>query len=184
MATADTGPYTDLTTWLGNTLTSPPCQKTGLVNILFPVDVELYDLSAQRKVYDLFSSVTHQLPALNRSVIFYEGYPVEGVKAVPSDQTAYANRADNVLISPFISYAPSRATPELDKAAADLGGRIRELIYEGTGREQLHAYVNYAFGDETAENWYGYEKWRQDRLKALKQKYDPLGKFSFYAPIA
>ncbi|KAI1188078.1 FAD-binding domain-containing protein [Nemania serpens] len=184
VATAGTGTYTDLTTWLDNTLTSPPCQKAGLVNMLFPVDVELYDVSAQRKVYDLFSSVTHQTPALNRSVIFFEGYPVEGVKAVPSDQTAIANRADNVLISPFISYAPSPATPELDKTAADLGGRIRQIVHEGTGREELYAYVNYAFGDETAENWYGYEKWRQDRLKALKHKYDPLGKFSFYAPIA
>lgn len=29
---------------------------------------------------------------------------------------------------------------------------------------------------------YGHEQWRQDKLKALKTKYDPKGKFSFYAP--
>ncbi|KAI1585122.1 hypothetical protein PtrCC142_012205, partial [Pyrenophora tritici-repentis] len=32
--------------------------------------------------------------------------------------------------------------------------------------------------------WYGHESWRQKKLQALKQKYDPTGKFSFYAPIA
>lgn len=44
--------------------------------------------------------------------------------------------------------------------------------------------MNYAFGDESTQNWYGYEQWRQDRLSALKRKYDPNSKFSFYAPIA
>jgi hypothetical protein len=39
------------------------------------------------------------------------------------------------------------------------------------------------FGNEGPESWYGYESWRQEKLKALKQKYDSKGKFSFYAPI-
>ncbi|KAI1123052.1 FAD-binding domain-containing protein [Nemania abortiva] len=181
--TATSGTYVDLSSWIGNTLTSPPCQKIGLVNTLFPIDLQSYDLSAQRKVYDLFASVTQQTSALNGSAVFFEGYPVQGVKVIPSDQTAVPFRASNLLISPFILYAPSPAAPELDKIAADLGGRMRQILHEGSGQEDLLAYVNYAFGDETEKNWYGYDKWRQDRLKALKKKYDPLGKFSFYAPI-
>ncbi|KAI0458581.1 FAD-binding domain-containing protein [Xylaria acuta] len=180
---AASGSYIDLTSWIGNTNTSPPCQKAGLVNSLFPVDLQSYDLSAQRKVYDLFASVTQQTPALNRSAVFFEGYPVQGVKAVPSDQTAIPFRGSNLLVSPLITYAPSPAAPELDKIAADLGGGMRQILHEGSGQEEMLSYVNYAFGDETEQNWYGYDKWRQDRLKALKNKYDPLGKFSFYAPI-
>lgn len=41
-----------------------------------------------------------------------------------------------------------------------------------------------AYGDEGTKSWFGYDSWRQDRLKALKKKYDPKGMFSFYAPIA
>lgn len=48
----------------------------------------------------------------------------------------------------------------------------------------MHAYVNYAHGDETLEEVYGYEAWRVARLRALKEKYDPLGRFGFYAPIS
>lgn len=48
----------------------------------------------------------------------------------------------------------------------------------------MHTYVNYAHGDETLEELYGYDHaWRVARLKLLKDKYDPTGKFDFYAPI-
>ena len=30
-----------------------------------------------------------------------------------------------------------------------------------------------AYGDEGTKSWFGYDSWRQDRLKALKKKYDP-----------
>ncbi|RYC58252.1 hypothetical protein CHU98_g7969 [Xylaria longipes] len=175
------GSYTDLPAWTGNSNDAPPCQKAGLVNIRFPIDLQTYNVAAQRKVYDLFASTTKTTPALNGSLFLFEGHSLDGVKAIPSDQTAFPNRAANLLVSPLLSYAPS--TPALDKTAADLGERLREILYKGSGQKELHTYVNYAFGEETVKNWYGYEQWRYDRLRALKQKYDPSGKFSFYAPI-
>jgi hypothetical protein len=175
------GSYTDLPAWTGNSNASPPCQKAGLVNIRFPIDLQAYNVAAQRKVYDLFASATKTTPALNGSLFLFEGYSLDGVKAIPSDQTAFPNRAGNLLVSPLLTYAPD--TPALDKTAADLGESLRQILYEGSGQKELYTYVNYAFGGEAEKNWYGYEQWRQDRLKALKQKYDPLGKFSFYAPV-
>lgn len=65
-----------------------------------------------------------------------------------------------------------------------LAGQSGNIIHEGTGRSEMHTYVNYAYGDEAKENWYGHEKWRQERLLTLKNKYGPKRKFSFYAPIA
>ena len=44
--------------------------------------------------------------------------------------------------------------------------------------------MNYASSNETLEELYGYEPWRLAKLRALKQKYDPHGKFDFYAPIS
>lgn len=61
---------------------------------------------------------------------------------------------------------------------------VVRILFQGSGETQLHAYVNYAFGEEEPRNWYGYEQWRLDKLKALKDKYDPRRKFSFYAPVA
>ncbi|KAI1496581.1 FAD binding domain protein [Biscogniauxia marginata] len=176
------GSYTDLPAWTGNGNESPPCQKAGLVNVRFPIDVESYNIAAQRKAYDLFASTTQQNTALNNSLFLFEGYSTQGVKAVSEKTTAFPFRSDSLLLPPLITYAP--AGSDLDKAAAKLGNDLRQILYEGTGKSELHTYVNYAFGDEKRENWYGYEQWRQERLLALKNKYDPLRKFSFYAPIA
>ncbi|KAK5993548.1 FAD-linked oxidoreductase chyH [Cladobotryum mycophilum] len=175
------GRYIDLPGWLSSASESPACQKAGLVNLRFPIDLLTYNVEAQRKVYDLFMSVTQETPALNNSMFLFEGYSLQGVQAVASESTAYPFRGDNLLISPLIVYQPDG--PKLDKKAAEFGEDLRQELYKASRRSELHAYVNYAFGDETTRNWYGYEQWRQDKLLALKRKYDPHGRFNFYAPI-
>ncbi|KAK9774059.1 putative FAD-binding PCMH-type domain-containing protein [Seiridium cardinale] len=176
------GTYVDIPAWTGNSNEDPICQKLGFVSIRFPIDLGSYDIPAQREVYDLFASTTQATPALNNSVFVFEGYSLQGVKAVPSELTAYPFRDDDLLVSPIIIYAPDG--PELDKKVAAFGESLRQILHKASGREELHTYVNYAFGDETKKNWYGYEEWRQQKLLDLKLKYDPEGKFSFYAPIA
>lgn len=111
----------------------------------------------------------------------FEGYSLQGVKAIDSKASAFAFRGDNFLAAPLVSYAP--LDDELDEQAAELGTQLREILHQGSGRDELHVYVNYAFGDETPQEWYGSEPWRQERLRSLKKKYDPEGRFSFYAPI-
>ncbi|RAK72528.1 FAD-binding oxidoreductase [Aspergillus fijiensis CBS 313.89] len=49
------------------------------------------------------------------------------------------------------------------------------------GRGQLVLYNNYAHGDEGPEVWYG--KRSLVRLAALKRKWDPFERFSFYHPV-
>ncbi len=84
------------------------------------------------------------------------------------------------------SYAPGWPPSETDLAAVayDYGRRARALWHAGDapGRP-LNTYVNYASTDETPEMLYGYEPWRLERLRALKGKYDPRGRFNFYNPI-
>lgn len=60
---------------------------------------------------------------------------------------------------------------------------MRDLMHAGQPGRRLNVYVNYAFGDETQEQVYGYEPWRLQRLRELKKKYDPQGRFNFYEPI-
>ncbi|KAK6076645.1 hypothetical protein SCUP234_07040 [Seiridium cupressi] len=141
-----------------------PCQHSGLANWRFPIDQQQYDPQAMRKEYDS------------------KGYSLAGVRAVPSEMTAYANRDGKFLASPVMRWSPPDT--EAAQAAAKLRNELRSIFHEASGQTKLHAYVNYAFGNESKQNWYGYEQWRQDKLLAMKNKHDPQRKFSLYAPTA
>lgn len=178
----ESGTYRDLARWTNIALDNPPCQKAGLANPRFPTYLERYNVEAQRQAYDAFAAGVKGDSPFSAAIFMFEAYPVQGVRAVDSSSTAFAFRGDSLLAAPLITYAPAGA--ELDRQAAELGSRLREIVHRGSGREELHAYVNYAFGNEAPQNWYGYEPWRQDRLAALKTKYDPEGRFSFFGPVA
>ncbi|KAA8642624.1 hypothetical protein EYZ11_009031 [Aspergillus tanneri] len=176
------GSYTDLAEWVGITTTSGPCQKDGAMNPRFPNYLETYDVAAQKKAYEVFAEGVRGSSVFNNSLVTFDGYSTEGVKSIDAKSTAFAFRDQNILIGPLITYMPDGV--ELDEKAAKLGNQIRQILHEGSGREHVRAYVNYAYGDEGPKEWYGSESWRQSRLQSLKKKYDPNGMFSFYAPIA
>lgn len=67
--------------------------------------------------------------------------------------------------------------------AVAYGRQGRAILHAGAPAYPLNTYVNYASSDETLEEKYGYEPWRLARLRALKAKYDPQGRFNFYNPI-
>lgn len=78
-------------------------------------------------------------------------------------------------------YSPE---PTLDTLAISWARQIRDLMQSGQPGRKLNAYVNYAFGEESQQEVYGYEQWRLERLQGLKRKYDPMGRFNFYESIA
>lgn len=106
---------------------------------------------------------------------------MEGVHAIPANSAAFAFRSENILSAPLITYKSTGST--IDRQAKSLGDQLRQILYKGSGLSNIRAYVNYAYGDESSQELYGAESWRQKKLQALKSKYDPHGKFSFYAPI-
>ncbi|EEA25328.1 hypothetical protein TMatcc_006448 [Talaromyces marneffei ATCC 18224] len=177
------GAYTDIPGWMELDEKSPVTMKLGLSGIRFPVNVQNYNLQAQREVYELFAKETSEIPELRNSFIMCKGYPVHGVKSVPSESTAFAHRDDNILIAPVITYDNKDNDPELDAKANEFGEKLRRIIFAASGQKELHAYVNYASGGETRENLYGFEPWRLQKLEALKKKYDQEGKFNYYASV-
>lgn len=176
------GSYTDLAGWTNIATTSPPCQKVGFANPRFPIYLQGYNVPAQKKAYDVFASAIRGPSAFNNSIFMFEGYSMQGVQAIDSKSSAFAFRTENLLAAPLIIYAP--AGPELEDKVAKLGNDLRNILFEASGLKAFGAYVNYAYGDETPEQWYGSEQWRQDRLRSLKKKYDPENNFSFFGPIA
>lgn len=111
---------------------------------------------------------------------------MEAVHAVDRDSTAFPERQNNLLISPFMMYRSTGDAKEdikLDAEASRYGNRMRDAIAKAAG-QKLNAYVNYAAGDETLEEMYGHETWRLEKLMRLKKEYDPKGRFGFYNPIS
>ncbi|KAG8164977.1 hypothetical protein KVR01_005252 [Diaporthe batatas] len=181
-ANAASGSYTEIPTWTAMSLDDIVCQDAGTAGLRFPVDLLEYNVTALKNAYDIFATATEETPALNGSIFLFEGYALQGVQAVPQESTAVSFRGDRLLVAPVLVFEPDGGA--LDAKAISVGQEIRDAIREGTGRDEFHAYVNYAFGTETKQEMYGYEQWRQDRLLELKDKYDPQQRFSFYAPIA
>lgn len=60
---------------------------------------------------------------------------------------------------------------------------MRDTLQSTSGYDQVEVYINFAHGNEPLGAIYGYEPWRQQKLKGLKRKYDPDEQFSFYEPI-
>ncbi|KAK0507960.1 hypothetical protein JMJ35_009849 [Cladonia borealis] len=180
VATNVTVPYTGVAHASGSGVEDFVCQNSDLSWKLYPVGALVYNITTNRQIYSLFSKMINDNPEFNNSVVQFEGYSLQGMKAVDPASTAYAHRADNLLLSYALVYPPKKS---LDAIANKYGYHARSILHAGEPGRPLNTYVNYASSDETLEELYGYEPWRLARLRALKQKYDPQGKFDFYAPI-
>ncbi|KAK0721324.1 hypothetical protein B0T21DRAFT_403971 [Apiosordaria backusii] len=178
----NTGTYKDVSSWVGISLDGPPCQKTGAANPRFPLYLEQYNPSAMATLYNAFKDGTNSSSPFATSLFMFEGYSMQGVKAINAASTAYAFRENNLLTAPLVQYTPGSAA--LDAQAKAFGNQLRNILHAGSGRSQKHTYVNYAYGDETKQETYGHESWRSSKLLQLKDKYDPQRVFNFYAPAA
>ncbi|KAI0125392.1 FAD-dependent oxygenase [Xylariales sp. AK1849] len=179
VAAANVTDYPGLALIDGTTIDSAVCQQHNAVNMMFPISIRSYNVQAQRAAFDAFNAFTADTTFINSAVLL-EGYSTQAVKAVRSEDTAFPHRADNFLITPVVSYTVNST---LDSKATAFGDSFRQALHEADGNAELHAYVNYAHGDETLQEMYGYDAWRVARLRSLKEKYDPKTQFGFYAPI-
>ncbi|KAH8429542.1 FAD-binding oxidoreductase [Aspergillus melleus] len=180
VVSSGSGTYKEIPSWASTSRDSPACQKAKISSVCFPLNLRSYDTQAQRAAFDAFAAGTSDGSEFNNSVLLFEGYSAQGVQSVPSESTAYPHREHPLLVSPLIVYSD----PALDDKAREFGESLREIFFRATGQKELHAYINYASGHENPGDWYGHESWRLERLRVLKAKYDPQGKFRFYGPIA
>ncbi|RYN15884.1 hypothetical protein AA0119_g12806 [Alternaria tenuissima] len=77
-----------------------------------------------------------------------------GVRDRSNEATAFGFRDAHTLAAPLIIY--NSIGKAQDNAVRKLGNQLRDIIREGTGSEELHTYVNYAYGNEGPEAWYGH----------------------------
>lgn len=97
VATNVTVPYTEVAHAAGSGVEDAVCQN-GLSWKLYPVGTLVYNITTNRQIYSLYSEMVSENPEFNNSVVQFEGYSLQGVKAVDPASTAYAHRADNLLM--------------------------------------------------------------------------------------
>lgn len=172
-----TGNYPDIYTLGMSHEASPQCIGNNFKNLM-GVELDKYNPAVQKKIYDVFNEFTAD-PRFALSSVLYDNYGRQGMLAVPEESTAIKFRKSWVDVTPaFIYFDPSVADIAVAKAK-----EIRDLFQNQDGPAELNAYVNYSFGDEPMEAVYGREQWRLDKLRNLKKKYDPTGKFNYFSPI-
>lgn len=172
--------YVQLYTVTGNNLDSQACVRNN--NILGSgLMLPKWNLDGVRKAFSIFNTTTLD-PRFSASIVLLENYGMKGVRAVPADSTALPpdERTSPILASPVLWWQGENAQTTKDARAA--ASAMRNALYTGVTVKR-HAYVNYAIGDESKEEMYGYESWRQTKLKTLKQAWDPKNAFKFYNPI-
>ncbi|RSM02372.1 hypothetical protein CEP52_008030 [Fusarium oligoseptatum] len=157
---------------------SVACEK-GIRTQGYSLLIQKYHVPTQRAVYDAFSEFISKNPDFKRSYVIFEGYPLQGVRAVDASTTAVADRDSNIIAFFSLLYS----SPKNDKIATKIGTKVRGLLHKGTGEKDMSVYIGYARGTETAQQVYGNDGVRLRKLKGLKRKYDPHGRFGFYARI-
>lgn len=88
--------YPEIGRATGLGLDGPGCAP-GYSRSQYPVGLLTYNVTALRQVYEYFKNTTIANPALNNSGVAFEGYSVNGTKAIPAASSAYAHREDNIL---------------------------------------------------------------------------------------
>ncbi|RYP92061.1 hypothetical protein DL770_001839 [Monosporascus sp. CRB-9-2] len=158
----------------------PGCAK-GLTSLRYPVGLKSYNTAAVRKVYEQIDDTFRETPELAGSFFLLEGYSTQGVQAVDPRSTAFPHRSDEILVTSYLLYQPNAT---IDPLAQAFGQKLRDYLLEGSDDpSRLRAYVNYANGDESVQEVYGWEEWRLEKLRKLKAQWDPENRMRYYVPI-
>ncbi|TID25976.1 hypothetical protein E2P81_ATG03752 [Venturia nashicola] len=137
--------------------------------------------SSLRAAYTSYTGFIQANPNAAISSHLYEFYPHQMDGQRP-EETAYANRGKNNILALISAIYTDASVAD----AADAYGKMQRAAFnkvEAGGYEELRIYQNYALGDEDPRSYYGYEKWRLEKLKSVKKRYDPDNVFRGYHDI-
>lgn len=124
-------------------------------------------------VWELYTSFIAQNPdAAKETMVMFQNLPAQIQPGRPEsgeEQGVYPFRAYNCHAVAYVHYFD----PALDNAVKEYEMQFRKII--GGTAANKKAYVNFASGDETAEDVYGTKG--LERLKKIKQVWDPENMF-------
>ncbi|KAI0197904.1 hypothetical protein F4808DRAFT_473476 [Astrocystis sublimbata] len=170
-------PYPDI---VGPQLTSQDTDCGDGAYAVTTTMTKTWNVTAERRNFELYRQNIALYPDLApTSLLFYEGYAVKAVQAVPSASTAYPHRDQNHLCLFQVTVTEDSNS----KASAQAWAKDHWDIWAaGHPGSAPAVYVNYAVGLEyqSLEDIYGSEPWRLQKLRKVKAEYDPGNSFRYY----
>ncbi|KAK9349620.1 hypothetical protein V1523DRAFT_422378 [Lipomyces doorenjongii] len=154
-------------------------QYKGGFKPTWSVALEKLDPKAARDLWNHFLHFRLRHPSSKNSVVMFECYAFGKVRQVPENSASFPWRNLNFHVCASLFYTD----PAIDIDVNAWGDKFRQILQEASGMRQNKVYVNYATGDESMEEIYGYDEDRLKRLRAQKAAWDPEGRFSHYHPI-
>jgi hypothetical protein len=147
------------------------------------ISLPAWDLKGLRKAFTVFSNLTADTRFAS-SVVLMENYGMQGVRAADSTLTSLSveERERPVLAGPALWWDGDDEQTTQDAYAYIRA--LRDALDTGVDNSgaKRHAYVNYASGDESRPELYGYDG-RLEKLAKLKKVWDPENRFGFYNPV-
>ncbi|KAI1161563.1 hypothetical protein F5B18DRAFT_627380 [Nemania serpens] len=129
-----------------------------------------------------YTAMVQANPLINGSAFLVETFAVQGVDALPANYSAFPHRGH---VNHFVDFIVSWTDDSVAKIGNNWAQKWRAVLNkpQTNGYDTVAVYQNYGHGDEAPSILYGTEKWRQKKLTALKNAYDPRGVFNAYHAI-
>lgn len=140
-----------------------------------------WPVESMRAGFDIFSEITAD-PTFGGSLWPLESYGRKGPLLVSPEENAVAPEERTRHLIGLFALQWSGDDAEHRARAESYISRMREAT-RPPGGEKPHSYVNYAMGGEKLGEVYGWDERRIEKLKKLKERYDPSNRFGFYMPI-
>ncbi|KUI59748.1 hypothetical protein VP1G_06965 [Cytospora mali] len=143
----------------------------------YATNLKTMDPTAWRSVWNEYISFYNEYPEANATTILTECYSTAKSLEISSSQSAYPWRD----IKCYNNIIPWYTHASLDAAANEFGQKTRSYLAASAGTDSFSAYINFAHGDEALSSIYGDSL---PKLKTLKAKYDPKGRFNQWFPLS
>lgn len=177
----DLGPLTNssvVTPYQGwNAANDPFCARGGR-KPAFSTTINNMNSANWPEIWDLYEGFQGQ-PGAQNSAILIERYNLTAAQAVPAGSTAFAEEKRRGAFAQAI-VIPWYEDAALDAQAEAFGAQVRDIWKFSSSAVANPTYINFAHGDEELQAIYGSAL---DRLRTLKQQYDPSGVFNLWFPI-
>ncbi|KAL4900318.1 hypothetical protein BDW74DRAFT_170897 [Aspergillus multicolor] len=155
-----------------------PCQ-TGAYISRGTIGLGRTDPDTLQEVFDDMTAFYEQYPGYIGQTLF-QRYANNNTLKTPASTAVYPWRDTKM----FWLHENIYTDPALEQPTNELLVKLSKKLHATSGfpEDQPDIYVNYAFGDEGAEAWWGKEN--LPRLTSLKRKWDPKGVFGRGTPIS
>ncbi|KAI8625477.1 Glucooligosaccharide oxidase [Xylariaceae sp. FL1651] len=166
---------------LNNVLCTPQGWARFPIKNFYGANVKQYDIPTMRSYFDGWRDMNAKYDGDAMFSVMFESFPQQRVREIPDDQTAYPWRHGS---QHFLMIEAAYKTPENENAFDEWLSSQQDRFVETSGYGRLQQYVNYGHGSkDPPEALYGYEPWRLEKLRRLKQEFDPEGCFNGYQPF-